>query len=447
MEATKSRTVRLPVVALLVANTISLLGTQFTAIAVPWFVLQTTGSAARTGITGFVSLLPVIIAGLLGGALIDRLGLKRSSVLSDLASGLTVAAIPLLHHTAGLAFWQLLALVFLRELGNAPGRNARAGILPDLIALSGFGRERINAAYQFVLNTAGLIGAPLAGILIALLNPSNVLWIDAATFIASAIIIVILMPNHPASAAAQPGSKGYVSNLATGLHFLHGNRLVFALVLTGATFNVIGSACFGILLPVHVSRSQGQASDLGLLLAGISGGTLLGTACFGLVAPRLPRRSTFVAAFFLSALPFWVLVLTPPLWAMIAALTCMGIAFAPINPIVGTIMQEQIPADLRGRVFGLSSALMSLAAPLSFLITGLAIEHVATSVAFAAVAAIYLLFALTITRLSILRDLSPPPTPHSVHAPTDGEADDEGMALVPLAHADSDLTTSPTLTR
>jgi MFS family permease len=85
METAEPRTSRFPIIALLVAITISTLGTQFTVIAVPWFVLQTTGSAARTGITGFVSLLPVIIAGFLGGALVNRLGFKRSSVLSDVA--------------------------------------------------------------------------------------------------------------------------------------------------------------------------------------------------------------------------------------------------------------------------------------------------------------------------------------------------------------------------
>jgi MFS family permease len=427
METAEPRTSRLPVVALLVAITISTLGTQFTVIAVPWFVLQTTGSAARTGITGFVSLLPVIIAGFLGGALVDRVGFKRSSVLSDVASGLMVAAIPLLHYTVGLAFWQLLVLVFLRELCTAPGRNARGSLLPDLIALSGFGRERINAANQFIFSTVGMIGAPLAGLMIALFGPSNVLWIDAASFIISAAIVAALVPRRAIAAAAKPDPKGYVGELAAGLRFLRGNQLIAVLIGIGATLNVLGSACFGILLPVHVSRSGWQASDLGLLLAGVSGGTLLGTLCYGLIAPRLPRRTAFVAAFFLSAPAFWVLSLTPPLWAMIAALIAMGVALAPINPIFGTIMQERIPADLRGRVFGLSAALMSLAAPLSFLVAGLAIEYVATSAAFAAIAGLFLLLTFVIARLPALRDLAPPPTVAAVGEQTAEKPDVPGL--------------------
>ena len=86
---------RTPLFALFTANAISMVGNVLTMIAIPWFVLQTTGSATQTGITGFFSLLPVVIAGLFGGALVDRLGYKRTSIAADLASGLTTALIPI----------------------------------------------------------------------------------------------------------------------------------------------------------------------------------------------------------------------------------------------------------------------------------------------------------------------------------------------------------------
>src|SRR5512134_2809932 len=106
----------LPLIALLTANAISLVGNVLSAIAIPWFVLQTTGSATRTGITGFFTVLPVVLAGFLGGTLVDRLGYKCTSIIADLASGVTVAITPLLYFTIGLAFWQLMVLVFLGAL-------------------------------------------------------------------------------------------------------------------------------------------------------------------------------------------------------------------------------------------------------------------------------------------------------------------------------------------
>src|ERR1051325_9128993 len=106
----------LPLYSLFTANAISLVGNVFTLIAIPWFVLQTTGSATKTGITGFFNILPVVLAGFLGGTIVDRLGYKRTSIISDLASGVTTAVVPMLYFTVGLQFWELMVLVFLGAL-------------------------------------------------------------------------------------------------------------------------------------------------------------------------------------------------------------------------------------------------------------------------------------------------------------------------------------------
>src|SRR3954451_21147265 len=80
-------TTRLPIVALLTGNAISTVGNMLTAVAIPWFVLKTTGSAGKTGLAGFSAVLPLAIAGVFGGTLVDRLGFKRMSIAADIASG------------------------------------------------------------------------------------------------------------------------------------------------------------------------------------------------------------------------------------------------------------------------------------------------------------------------------------------------------------------------
>jgi MFS family permease len=158
---------RLPLFALLTANAVSMIGNVLTMIAIPWFVLQTTGSATQTGVTGFFSILPVVLAGLLGGALIDRAGYKRTSIIADLASGVTVALIPVMFFTVGLEFWQLMVLVFCGALLDAPGSTARAALIPELAALADMPIERATSLNHIVERTSRLIGAPLAGLLIA----------------------------------------------------------------------------------------------------------------------------------------------------------------------------------------------------------------------------------------------------------------------------------------
>ncbi len=102
----------LPLYSLFIANAISLVGNVFTLIAIPWFVLQTTGSATKTGITGFFNILPVVLAGFLGGTIVDRLGYKRTSIISDLASGVTTALVPILSIVIMVMLTNFLDAIF-----------------------------------------------------------------------------------------------------------------------------------------------------------------------------------------------------------------------------------------------------------------------------------------------------------------------------------------------
>src|SRR5215203_2079955 len=209
-----------PILALLGANAVSETGNVLAFVAIPWFVLQTTGSAARTGLTGAAFLLAAVVAGVVGGPIVDRLGFKRTSIVSDLAGAITVALIPLFHLTIGLAFWQLLVLVFLGGFLDAPGHTARQSLVPDLAGRAGMRIERANSAFQGIQHASFLLGPPLAGLLISLLAPGNVLWIDAATFVASAALVATLVPaSAPRSDTGARRAGRYLAELAEGLAF------------------------------------------------------------------------------------------------------------------------------------------------------------------------------------------------------------------------------------
>lgn len=135
-----------PLLALYTADAISLSGNAVAQLAIPWFVLITTGSAALTGLAVFFTFLPVVLASFFGGVIVDRLGFRTASIVADLASSGAVAAIPLLYATVGLGTWQLMALVFLGALLDAPGATARASLFPDLVTLADLGMERATAS-------------------------------------------------------------------------------------------------------------------------------------------------------------------------------------------------------------------------------------------------------------------------------------------------------------
>ena len=362
---------RVPIFALLSANTVSMTGNMMTAVAVPWFVLQTTGSAAKMGITGAAIGTGTVLAAFFGGPLVDRLGFKRASVVADVASGATVALIPLLHLAGVLAFWQLLVLVFLGALLDVPGATARMSLLPDLARRAGTPLERANSAGESIQALSMLVGPPLAGVLIALLEPSRVLWVDAATFAVSAALVALAVP----AGAREPSEpSSYLADLREGLRFIRGSAVLVSMLLTFAIVNFLAGPLFTVILPVYARANFGEALDLGLLVGGFGFGSLLGAVLFGVAGRKLPRRATFVGSFLLAGLPMWALAAQPSLPVSVALLVTVGVMAGPINPIAITVIQEATPAGMLGRVTGLAIGASLMAAPLGMLAAGGALE-------------------------------------------------------------------------
>ena len=369
-------TTRLPLAALLSANALSLVGNQLTYIAIPWFVLQTTGSATKTGIAAFFTGIPALLAAFFGGPLVDRWGYQRTSVLADLASGVTVALIPLLFFTVGLAFWQLLALAFLGALLDSPGGAARESLLPELATLARARLELVNATSQGLWRVSGLLGPPLAGLLIAALGPSTALLFDAASFILSAAIVALFVPSSRRAAGEPLSPRAYVAELRAGLRFIRADRALLVLVLTFTILNALGEPFFGVILPVYARQILGGALDLGLVLAAFAAGGLLGTVLFGAFGDRLPRRIAYGGSLVLVAATFWPLVVLPPLAVLAGVLALRGAFAAPLNVLTVTISQERIPPGMRGRVFGVGRALALAAFPLGAALVGYLVERI-----------------------------------------------------------------------
>jgi MFS family permease len=394
----------LPILSLLAANAISMVGNVCAAIAIPWFVLQTTGSATETGITGFFTILPVVLAGFFGGALIDRLGYKPTSVIADLASGVTVALIPILHFTIGLQFWELMVLVFLGGLLDAPGTTARTAMIPDLAALADMPLERAASANQIVERGSRLIGAPLAGFLVAVVGTANVLWLDAASFLISAGIVALVIAAPPAR--PKEAKQGhYFDEIRSGLVFLRRHDLILMIVTIVMITNFVDAAFGGVLLPVYVNRVYGNAFNLGLIIAASGGGAVLGAIVFGTIGPRVSRYATFVAMFVLSGLRFWCLAFFLPFPLVLIAAVISGVAAGPLNPIIDAVLYERIPADMRGRVLGTITAGAWVTMPLGMLLGGILTEQFGVQALLLAMGITYLVTTLSMAFIPVMREL------------------------------------------
>lgn len=398
---------RVPLFSLLTANAISLVGNVLSAIAIPWFVLQTTGSATQTGITGFFTVLPVVLAGFFGGTLVDRLGYKRTSIIADIASGVTTALIPLLYFTTGLEFWQLMVLVFLGALLDAPGSTARNALVPELAEMAQMPIERATSLIHIIERGARLVGAPLGGLLIALMGTENVLWLDAASFFVSAAIIGLTIHVHQPVQQEQvePGGR-YFDELRQGLRFIFTDKLMLAIVIMIMATNFLDSIYGGVVQPVFVKQVYGQAINLGLLIAANGGGAVIGALIFGAIGPRLPRHAVFVFGFVLTSLRFFAFATYPPFWVALMCNLIASIGAGPLNPILGAVEFERIPRNMRGRVGGAISAGAWSAMPLGMLAGGVLTELAGVRPMLLGLGIVYFITTLSMAFIPAMKEMN-----------------------------------------
>ena len=142
---------------------------------------------------------------------------------------------------------------------------------------------------------------------------------------------------------------------------------------------------------MYVREVYGSALNLGLLISANGGGAVIGGLIFAAVGHRLPRHATFVAAFMFTGLRFGVYALYPPAWVLILVTLITSMGAGPINPIIGAIQFERIPAPMRGRVFGAMTAGAWTAMPLGMLLGGILTDRLGTFVMMIGMALAFLL--------------------------------------------------------
>ncbi|WP_250029359.1 MFS transporter [Paractinoplanes maris] len=390
---------RRPLMTVLAANLVSIAGSCLTYMGVPWFVLQSTGSAAKAGIVAFCTLLPAVLAALVTGPVIDRMGRRRVSVASDLACGVAVAAIPLLQFASILQFWVLCALMALTGLFRAPGETARGVLLPALAERAGMTLTRAAGLYDGAARCAALTASALAGVLIAVLGADTVLLIDAATFAVAAPLFAFgvrdLPEAQPMPQVEPPSLPAYQRELAEGYRFVAATPLLLGLCLMTLVTRGLDQGWSAALLPVHARTELDGAIDLGLLNAAFGTCALTGALIYGAVGSRFRRWPVFTIAFLIGGLPrFVVAAFTDTFTPLAVIMAVEGLAFGVLNPIMATVTYETVPEELRTRVLSATTAAVQLVTPLGALTAGLFVDTAGLHGALLTAGGVYLLATL-----------------------------------------------------
>ncbi|OAH14319.1 putative multidrug-efflux transporterc [Streptomyces jeddahensis] len=359
-------------------------------MGVPWFVLQSTGSAAKAGIVAFCTLLSAVLAALVSGPVIDQMGRRRVSVASDLACGVAVAAIPLLQFAGILQFWMLCVLMAMTGLFRAPGETARGVLLPTLAERAGMPLTRAAGLYDGAARCAALTASALGGVLIAVLGAENVLLVDAATFAVAAPLFafgVRGLPEAQAQRRAEPTSlRAYRHELAEGYRFVAATPLLLGLCMMTLVTRGLDQGWSAVLLPVHAREELDGAVDLGLLNAAFGVCALTGALVYGAVGSRFRRWPVFTIAFLIGGLPRFVVASFTDTFAPLAVIMAVeGLALGVLNPIMATVTYETVPEELRSRVLSATTASVQLVTPLGGLAAGFLVDSVGLSTTLLAV--------------------------------------------------------------
>jgi MFS family permease len=367
---------RAPFVALISAYVVSVAGTSMSAIAIPWLVLTTTGSAAQTGVVVFAQLVPYVAAQLLAGPLVDRVGLRRSFVWGNALAAVVVAAIPVCYLLDVLTMPVLIGLVVVVGLFRGIADCANGPLVPATAEVGEIALERAAGLNAGANRAALLLGAPLAGVLVTLFGSPAVVAIDAGTFAVAATIaaIWVRLPGPERSTVEQPAGSGfrrYLRDLGEGLRFVRGDRLLLGIMTMVAVTNLLDQGLAEVMVPVWVRDEVGSATALGLI-SGVGGGaSVLGSLLGAWLAPKLPRRAMFSVSFVLSGAPrFAVLALSDSLLLTLAVWFVAEVFSGNLNPIIGAASYERIPPELRSRVLGVIRSTAWLGLPFGALAGG-----------------------------------------------------------------------------
>lgn len=344
----------------LAAQAVAWTGTRFAAVALPWFVLTTTGSAVQTGAVVFAQMGPYVVVQVLAGPLIDRFGPRRISILGDLAAGVAMAAIPLLYLAGTLPLWLLMALIAVVGAADGPANAAKGVFIPQVTRAARVPLERGTGLSGSLERLANTLGPALAGFAVAWLGGAYALWVTAALLGVGSVIIGLAITHSGRVARAEPAEEppvGYLSQLREGAAFLRRDRLLRSIVGMVAVTNLLDAALVSVALPVWVRAHGYDAVVFGLIAAVMGGFAVLTSGLAAMIGHRLPRRLVYLVCFLIGGAPrFVALALGAPLWLVLGVHAVAGLAAGFINPILGAVQFERIPDQLLGRVRTLSHA-------------------------------------------------------------------------------------------
>jgi MFS family permease len=389
-------------IVIVVAATISIVGTKVSRIALPLLVLGLTESPMWAGLLGAAQLLPYLFVSLPAGVWVDQVNRKRLMIACDLFRGGLLASIPIAYYLGILTIAQLLVVVLVVGICTVLFEVADLAALPHVVHGSQLAHAR--SLSEGIEATATVVGPSLGGFIIGLgrttVSGSVVAYlVDSLSYVISAV--ALLTVRRPLQAPHTPTHPRLRDAMREGLRFLWQHRTLRPLVVLTTIVNFLQAPISLFLILVAQGRFELSPAQLGLLFGVAGGAAVLGSilAAWWYRAERL--RLILVGSLVVWTLSAFTLAFAPGPLILTIGLALTHLAWPIYAVALVSYRLAETPAHLQGRVISAFRTLSYGAEPLGLAIGGLAVTIASPSLLFKVIGLGLLLCVVAVMRTKI----------------------------------------------
>ena len=381
---------KLPVVLHQLSNFSSGLGNSIVMITIPWLILEETGSPAFAGLVAAISALPGLLISPIGGWLVDHIGRRSVSIGADLLSAVAVVAFPIVALTSGLSSSTILVIAVIGAIFDPAGYTARKTLLADVAKASEIKLDRLNGIHEGFMGVSWIFGPAVGAGLISTVGAVNSFWVAGGLFIFAALAIAFLRVGNLGKEARDLAEEmGEVSNksIRIGFQVLWRDKLLRTITISILIIAAVYLPTETVVLSTYF-EDLGQPASLGIVISALAAGSAIGSFGYGWISKRVSRKNLVRMTLIGTAVSILPMAFLPPLPVLIISGFALGLSWGPFNPLISTLIQQRVPADQQGRVFGVQTAVFYAAPPLGMVLAGISVESLGVSTTYLILAAI-----------------------------------------------------------
>lgn len=330
-------------------QTVSRLGDHLFRVAMAWWVLQKTGSAAAMGSVLIFASVPMLIFLLIGGVAVDRFSRSRVMLLSDVGRGVTVAVITALAFTDSLTIWQVYLSSVIFGSISAFFQPAYVAIIPEIVPPES--RPSANSLTALSGQLTGILGPALGALVVAQFSTTAAFGLDALSFFISALCLIPLLPMKISAAQKLQARENPVRALREGIRAVFSARWLWMTILLAGFMNLTAAGPYSVSLPFLVETNfNNNVQALGWIYSAGSLGSVAVAFWLGRKTRIRHRGRNAYLGLVLWGLALAVFGLPVGFAAILIASFLTGAGLNVFNLIWTNTLQEMVPQHLLGRV-------------------------------------------------------------------------------------------------